>query len=61
MGYMPFVAFEVYELSVKVSCFEFLVSQDLLYVFDVFGSVIFHGGFPMAECMKVDLFYSRVL
>lgn len=32
------------------------MSEQLLDVFDVFGSVVFHGCFPVAERAKVDLF-----
>ena len=54
MGYVPFVAFKVYEMSVHVGVFKLFVAKDILDEFDVFGSVVFHGCFPMSECVRVS-------
>ena len=56
MGYVPFVTFKVQQLGVEVGVFQLSVSEHLLDVFYVFCSVVFHGCFPMAERMEVDLF-----
>jgi hypothetical protein len=37
------------------------VAEHLLNVLYVFGSVIFHGGFPMTESMQMDLLELGVL
>jgi len=61
VGYVPFVALKVYQLGVQVGVFKFLMAKNLLYILDVFGSMVLHCGFPMAECMKFDLSDSRIL
>ncbi len=50
-----FVVFEVYEMGVDEGVLDASVSEDLHYVEDVFGAVIFHRGFPVAESVEADL------
>ena len=37
------------------------MAEDFHYVEDVFGFVVFHGGFPVAECVECDVFDSWVV
>lgn len=37
------------------------MAEHLLDVFDVFGSVVFHGGFPVSERVEVNLLKLGVL
>jgi hypothetical protein len=39
VGYVPLVAFEVYEMGVNVGVFKFLMAKNALDEFDVLGSV----------------------
>lgn len=58
---MPFVAFQVYQMSLYVCVFKFFVAENVLDEFDVFGFVVFHSCFPVSECVQVNLSKFRVL
>lgn len=51
---MPFVAFKVYQMSVYACVFKFFVVENVLDELDVLGSVVFHGRFPVCECVGVE-------
>ena len=46
------VVFERYELRVHKRVFDVFVSEQLHYVEDVFGFVVFHRCFPVSECVE---------
>jgi hypothetical protein len=52
---------ECYELRENQSFFDVLVAKQAHDVEDVFGSVVFHGGFPVAEGVEGNLVDSWVL
>lgn len=47
-----FVVSEVYELRVDERIVDVFVSQHFHDVENVFGFVVFHGGFPVAESVE---------
>ena len=49
------VVFGADQLSVDQGVFDVFVAEKLHDVEDVFGLVVFGGGFPMAESVKGDL------
>ena len=63
MGYFccVVVVFEVYELCVDEGVVDVFVAEDLHDVEDVFGFVVFHCCFVVAECVEADLHESWVL
>ncbi len=52
MGYVPLVAFKVCEMIVDLRVLKLFVIQKLLDVEDVFGSMMFHCGLPVAQRVK---------
>jgi len=49
------VAFKADKLRVKQRRVDVSVAEQLHHVEDVFGFVVFHGGFPVAEGVERDL------
>ena len=61
MGNLVFVIFQIYELGVTVSMFQFFMVQQSLNVFYLLGSVVLHCSFPVPKRVKLYLHKSRVL
>ena len=53
--------FQSSKVECRSRCFQAFVTEHLLYVFYVLGSVVFHSCFPMAKRVQVDLLEPGVL